>query len=227
MSDSITTEREIIYVGDPMCGWCWGFAPVARRLAERFGAQAQFRIIAGGLRPGEHAATLDASLKQTIRPQWEQVEAMTSQPFNYSFFERDDFLFDTGPACQAVVCARRLDPMRTLDVFIALQTAFFQHGRDITDADVIADVIADQGFDRAQFIASFARPATLQYTYADFAMTSRLGAQGFPAVFLRNRDDVALLTMGFQALEALEPAVERYFRADPAVQPAPEPPAPV
>ena len=204
-------DKEIVYVGDPMCSWCWGFAPVARRLAERFGDEAEFRIIAGGLRPGEHAAALDDTLKASIRPHWEQVEAMTGQPFDYAIFDRDDFVYDTEPVCRAVVCARRIDPARTLDVFVALQTAFYAEGRDVTDAEVITDIVADQGIDRERFSHDFEQPATAQYTYADFAMASRLGAQGFPTVFLRKRDDVALLTMGYQPIESLEPAVERYF----------------
>lgn len=204
-------DNEIIYVGDPMCSWCWGFAPVASRLADRFAGDAAFRIIAGGLRPGAHAAPLDDALKASIRPHWQQVEALTNQRFDYSIFDRDDFVYDTEPACRGVVCARRIDPARTLDVFVALQTAFYAEGRDITEPEVIADIAAGQGLDRERFSRDFAQPATGQYTYADFAMASRLGAQGFPTVFLRKRDDVALLTMGYQPIEALEPAVERYF----------------
>jgi len=196
-----------------MCSWCWGFAPVARRLADRFSGEAQFRIIAGGLRPGEHAAALDDTLKHSIRPHWERVEAMTGQAFNYALFERDDFIYDTEPACRAVVCARRMAPERTLDVFIALQTAFYEQGRDVTDADVIADIAAAAGLDRQEFSDNFAQPALAEYTLADFAMAGRLGAQGFPTVFLQNGEDVALLTMGYQPLESLEPAVERFFSA--------------
>ena len=28
-------DAELIYVGDPMCSWCWGFAPVAQALVEQ------------------------------------------------------------------------------------------------------------------------------------------------------------------------------------------------
>ena len=217
-------DREIIYIGDPMCSWCWGFAPVATRLAGRFSGAAAFRIIVGGLRPGQHAAPLDAGLKTSIRGHWVQVEAMTSQPFDYGLFDRDDFLYDTEPACKAVVCVRRIDFERTLGAFVALQRAFYAEGRDITDDAVIADVVAAEGIDRERFEAEFSAAASGQYTYADFAMASRLGARAFPTVLLRNRDDVALLTMGYQSIDALEPAVERYFSAAPPHEPAPAPP---
>ena len=221
------SEREIIYVGDPMCSWCWGFAPVAERLATRFREVADFRVIAGGLRPGEHAAPLDESLKSSIRPHWEKVEAMTSQAFDYSIFDRDDFVYDTEPACRAVVCVRRMSPERTLDTFLALQKAFYADGLDITATEVIAGLIEAQGIERDTFLESFRHSSIEQYTYADFAMASRLGAQAFPTVYLRNEDDVALLTMGYQPYEVLAPAVDKFFSSGAPSQLGPEQPAPV
>jgi len=215
-------DREIIYVGDPMCSWCWGFAPVAQRLAERFAADAAFRIITGGLRPGEHAAPFDDALKGSIRQHWDHVHEKTSQPFDYAIFDRDDFVYDTEPACKAVVCVRRLDPARTLDVFVALQSAFYAEGRDITDADVLADIVAEAGIDRQAFVDEFTDPDATRLTHADFAMASWLGAQGFPSVFLRAGDEVALLTTGYQPAAALEPAVERFFSQAPQARPEQE-----
>ena len=221
MTGSSAPECEIIYVGDPMCSWCWGFAPVAHALRDRFGPDIGLRMVMGGLRPGNFAAPLDADLKRTIRPHWERVEQMTGQPFDYSLFERDDFLYDTEPACRAVVCARRLDPTRAFDVFVALQHAFYAEGRDITQTDVIAAIVAGQGIDPQAFRAGFAAEDTAHMTYADFALASRLGAHGFPTVFLQKGEDVALLTMGYQSSDSLVPATERFFKSDSGAPPAP------
>ena len=44
-------DTEIIYVGDPMCSWCWGISPQLNAL-ERYGKQQgiPFRLVLGGLR---------------------------------------------------------------------------------------------------------------------------------------------------------------------------------
>ncbi|HAB02762.1 MAG TPA: disulfide bond formation protein DsbA, partial [Pseudomonas sp.] len=46
----------LLYVMDPMCSWCWGFAPVASALIEQ-AAQAGIatHLVAGGLRSGATA----------------------------------------------------------------------------------------------------------------------------------------------------------------------------
>ena len=33
----MTVDKEIIYVGDPMCSWCWGFSPVLKRIEAEYG----------------------------------------------------------------------------------------------------------------------------------------------------------------------------------------------
>lgn len=42
------SEKEIIYIGDPMCSWCWGFSPVLDQIRETYGAMAPVRVIVGG-----------------------------------------------------------------------------------------------------------------------------------------------------------------------------------
>ncbi|HCN45385.1 MAG TPA: disulfide bond formation protein DsbA, partial [Pseudomonas sp.] len=49
----------LLYVMDPMCSWCWGFAPVAAALiAQAQQAGVETRLVVGGLRTGSSA--LDA-----------------------------------------------------------------------------------------------------------------------------------------------------------------------
>ena len=74
------SRPELIYVGDPMCSWCWGMAPVVERLAAR--DDVDTRIIVGGLRPGPRAQVLDADMREMLAGHWAQVASVTGQPFN-------------------------------------------------------------------------------------------------------------------------------------------------
>jgi len=204
-------SNEIIYVADPMCSWCWGFAPVARALERKFAEVAPMRLMLGGLRPGARSEPLDASLKATIRPHWERVEALTGQPFNYALFDRAGFQFDTEPASRAVIHVRRTAPALTLPVFFEIERRFYVDNADVTSAAELADVVADQGADRDGFLADFESEDLRRATYADFTMARRLGAEGFPTVILRKRDRLMPLTVGYRPLEDLEPIAERYF----------------
>ena len=75
----MTIEREIIYVGDPMCSWCWGFSPVLQQIVRDYGKEAPLRLIVGGL----HAFDTDPmndQYKARIKHHWEQVAEATGQP---------------------------------------------------------------------------------------------------------------------------------------------------
>ena len=46
-------EPELIYVGDPMCSWCWGMAPALQAFAAHaLQQELAFSVVLGGLRPG-------------------------------------------------------------------------------------------------------------------------------------------------------------------------------
>ncbi len=43
-------KKELIFVLDPMCSWCWGFAPVIEQLRETQADNYNFSLVMGGLR---------------------------------------------------------------------------------------------------------------------------------------------------------------------------------
>ena len=52
MSDTAPLPRHLLYFADPMCSWCYGFAPVIHTLSEHFTDRLPLRLVMGGLRAG-------------------------------------------------------------------------------------------------------------------------------------------------------------------------------
>jgi putative protein-disulfide isomerase len=206
-------DNEIIYIADPMCSWCWGFAPAAVRLEERFAGIAAFRLVLGGLRPGERAEPLDRRLASLLDSHWRRVTQLTGQPINCDFLQNEGFLFDTEPPSRAVVAVRRLAPQRAFAFFRGLQRAFYVDNVDITREDSYALLLAEHDIDPASFTRLFHDKEIQRETYRDFDTARRLGAEGFPTVVLRRGRELALLTVGYQRVEHLLPAVARHFEA--------------
>jgi putative protein-disulfide isomerase len=137
-------DREIIYVGDPMCSWCWGIAPELQDLQERH-PELPFKVIVGGLRPGPHAEPMDDRLAAFLGHHWREVSARSGQPFDHSILERRDWVYDTEPACRAVVAMRRLDPPRAWPLFKRLQRAFYAEGILLNDPEVYPQLVEEVG----------------------------------------------------------------------------------
>src|SRR3712207_8936900 len=45
-----------------------------------------------------------------FRSHWEHVAELTGQPFEFAFFDRQGFVYDTEPACRAVATVREQRP---------------------------------------------------------------------------------------------------------------------
>lgn len=204
------SEKKLIYFADPMCSWCWGFAPVIHAIGELIGDRAGVRLVMGGLRAGETRA-MTTEAKSNVCHHWQQVQDATGQQFSFAFFERETFVYDTEPACRAVVVMRSFAPDAALSYLKALQQAFYMENRDITDPAVLASVALPFGLDPEVFSALFSAPEIVAATRADFNATFAAGITGFPTVVLRDGTAFTFLTMGFRSLDELRPQLDDWL----------------
>jgi putative protein-disulfide isomerase len=195
-------DKTILYVADPMCSWCWGFAPVIAAIARAAEGRAAVRVVVGGLRPGT-TEPMDDESRATVRHHWEEVHKASGQPFSFDFFERDGFVYDTEPPCRAAATVRGLAPDATLPFFESLHRAFYADGRDITDGAVLADLAADARVDRAAFTAAFESAYARDATVRDFQFARSLGITGFPTVVVGDGNGYAFLTIGYRPYAAM------------------------
>ena len=200
----------LLYVMDPMCSWCWGFAPVAAALiAQARQAGVDTRLVVGGLRTGSSA--LDASTRRYILEHWQAVNDATGQPFQFDGSMPDGFVYDTEPACRALVTARSLDGEKLWDLLARIQQAFYQQAEDVTRAQTLVNLAEQAGYDRTAFSAAFTSHEQRSATAADFTWAQDLGIAGFPTLLAERNGQLALLTNGYQPLESLEPLLGRWL----------------
>ena len=204
-------QARLLYVMDPMCSWCWGFAPVAEALVEQARAAGlPLHLVVGGLRTGSGAA-LEPTTKRYILEHWQAVQDTTGQSFRFEGALPDGFVYDTEPACRAVVAARSLDPDIAWRLVKEIQQAFYLEGRDVTQASVLVELAERAGLPRIEFAAAFDSAADLAATVADFEWVQNLGIAGFPTVLAEHNGQLALLTNGYQPLEQLAPLLARWL----------------
>jgi putative protein-disulfide isomerase len=201
---------KLIFVGDPMCSWCYGFGKELTALAARR-PELPLQILVGGLRAGA-TDVLDDSGKQFRLVHWARVEESSGLPFNRkALLARENFVYDTEPICRAVVTARHVAPEADqLAVFRALQRAFYVDGLDTTDATVLAQAavaeLAQQGrkVDAAVFLATWSDANTIAVTHAEFAQVQAMGIRSFPALLLEADGRLIEVSPGYAHADQLE-----------------------
>jgi len=206
------TPRVLWYFADPMCSWCWGFAPVVSKIMETYGDRLQLALMMGGLRPGTIQA-MPAAMRAEVLHHWEEVHRRSGQPFKFDGALREGFVYDTEPACRAVVAVLDLDGAAAFPYFKSIQSAFYADGQDVTRADVLAQLAAMQGVDADQFAERFESAEIKQRTRDHFRQTAEVGIRGFPTVILQNGERFDLLTHGYRPFEELKPILDAWFSA--------------
>lgn len=171
---------QLVYIADPLCSWCYGFGPELEAVASRY-PEATLDLVMGGLRP-HNTEPMSAEFRQMLAGHWTQVAELSGLPFSRALIDREDFRYDTEPACRAVVAARGIDATKAYACFSAVQVAFFRDARDVTQAAVLADIAAGCGYDRAAFLELFESQRAKDATRNDFAVTQSMGIGGFPTL---------------------------------------------
>ena len=191
-------DISLIYVGDPMCSWCWGFTPVLEDVLEETGLHLD--VVVGGLRPGPAAEPLAGGLGIYLEREWATIGERTGQPFDPRIFGElgDQWVYDTELADMAVVRMRDLAHDRTLSFFVRLQRAFYAERTDVTDRRSYRRLVRGFDVDPEEFVGSLGEDELRRQTWRDFATARRWGVTGFPTLLFRREGRLGVITAGYR-----------------------------
>jgi len=194
-------KKEIIFVVDPMCSWCWGFAPVIEALLKK--NDYTFSLVLGGLRTKENMSW-DEKSREYLQGHWRQVSHTTGQPFSNVLFDKSFFEYDTYPSCKALVSVRELFGMqKTFTYLHQLQHAFYVEGRDITQENVLME-LADLNPQEVEKLQTFYKSDRAQVLMEyDFSKARSMGANAFPSVVIIDEEGHMVCQKGYRNLEEM------------------------
>ena len=190
----------IIYIGDPMCSWCYGFAPEITKVKEALPGY-DFKVVLGGLRP-QGTETM-ADLGDFLEHHWKEIEKRTGLPINYGVIGDESFVLDTEPGSRAVVVAREMNPEIELDFFKAVQRAFYVDNKDMNSENTFTEIAKAFDLDTAVFKQKFNSEEARYNTRSDFQLAAEMGIKGFPSVVVRHNGQLYLAANGYREAEDL------------------------
>ncbi|HEX9627262.1 MAG TPA: DsbA family protein [Acidiferrobacterales bacterium] len=206
----MTPQRIFWYFADPMCSWCWGFAPVVSAVKDAYANEFQIALMLGGLRPGT-TRPMSAQDREAILHHWRQVHERTGQPFAFDAAMPEGFVYDTEPASRAVIAVAEIDAERTFPYFKTVQAAFYAEGRDVTRPETLAELAGRHGVAAAEFRARFDSDEVRHKLGIHFQQTRQVGVRGFPTVVLQNEAESTLLANGYRSFDELRPEIDAWL----------------
>lgn len=208
---------KLLYIYDPLCGWCYGFGPVMKKVQRNFGNRMKFDVISGGMITGSRVGPL-SEVADYIGEACKVVEKTTGVKFGEGFVEgslkKGDVLFDSYPPSKALTVFKDLKPQKTLAFSKAIQDAIYKEGKDPSDERIYFQLAADLGADQQDFKILWASSDYDVRTREDFVFANRLGVTGFPAVFFENEGKYHVVSRGYTEYGIMEDRLNHLVEAD-------------
>ena len=181
----------ILYAYDPLCGWCYGFIPVMRAVADAH-PDVPIDVRMGGLVTGERIAPYSAA-RPYIMQASKRMTDVTGRPLAPAFFDeiltRDDIVSNSQQPCAAVLhvreATRKADPLgrQALAYAHALQEAHFEDAMDVNDPATHRAVMERVGLDLD--VPDISRDASIMDDMErEFAAARALGISSYPTVLV-------------------------------------------
>lgn len=188
---------QLLYVADPMCSWCWGFARSLAAIEEHAPRDVAVRLVMGGLAPDSDEA-MPEETRAYVRAAWDAVEARTGAGFNRDFWAKCSPRRSTWMACRSVIAAELAESGAGRRIFAAVQRAYYQEARNPSDVETLVAVAGEVGLDRDEHRRALASEEVQTALERDFELRDRLRVTGFPSVGLERADGtLELLVRGY------------------------------
>ncbi|EKB17702.1 hypothetical protein HMPREF1168_03929 [Aeromonas veronii AMC34] len=180
MSEQQTTLH---YVYDPLCGWCYGAAPLLQAAATLDGLKIELH--AGGLWLGSRRQPMGEALRDYVRPHDQRIEALTGQHFGERYFNelllREGALLDSEPPIRAILAVTALGG-DGLAMLHRIQQSHYRDGIWTGELAFLATLAAEQGIAAEAFQQAYLQAPLLQHLADSQGWMKRLGGQGYPTL---------------------------------------------
>lgn len=206
-SNTLAQNDTIIYIGDPLCSWCYGFADEIQKIKDDNAANYEFKVVIGGLRP--YNTETMADLGDFLKHHWEQVSERSGQEFNYDIIQDKSFVYDTEPPARAVWVMRELKPENEFPFFKDVQKLFYEDNENTNQIESYKELVEKHGVDFKVFSELFNSTDARLGIKQDFELSGQLGVKGFPSVVLKKGSEYFLIANGYNTAENLQKIIDK------------------
>ncbi len=179
------------YIHDPMCSWCWAFAPTIELVLEKLPPDVKVKFTLGGLAP-DSDEPMPESMQEGLKQTWQQISMVVpNTSFNFDFWTNNKPRRSTWPACRAVIAARRQSQEFERPMIKVIQHAYYLNAKNPSNSDTLLDCAKSIGCDEHNFSSDFNSEEVRNEFLDELKQVQRFGVQGFPSLVFEKHDGSA------------------------------------
>jgi len=201
----------LIYIFDPMCGWCYAFSEVMQRIHKNYINRLNFEVLSGGMILGEQIFPI-GRMADYIRTANKNVEEISGVYFGEKFISNildpGTETLDSLTPSLATTSFKLLKPEMIVDFAHALQKAFFFEGKSLNEVDTYLELCNKFQLDGTLFLNLMRSEEVMQNTKGEFVLVSKWGVNGFPTLVMKKDNQAYLLSRGYINYESLKQIID-------------------
>lgn len=207
-------EYSLIYCYDAYCGWCYGFGPVIKKIAEEYKSSLSVEVLSGGMIISENPHPISV-IAGYIQSAYKTVEASAGIKFGEDFLwhifnpDKSDWFLNSEKPAIALCVFKEFFPDLQLQFASDLQYALNYEGRDLTDDEAYRHLLDKYHIPAGIFYEKLHSENYKQKAYYEFALVKQLQVTGFPALLIQLKESkFYLLANGFTDYETLKRRID-------------------
>jgi putative protein-disulfide isomerase len=212
----------LIYCYDAYCGWCYGFSPVMKKIAEDFNDRLDIEVLSGGMMIGESKMPIE-KIGPYIQSAYKRVEDITGIKFGEDFLwhtantDKSDWVMNSEKPAIALCIFKEYYPEQQLNFASDLQHALNYEGRDLDDDEAYRHLVEKYNLPADGFYSKLKAGDYKEKAHYEFALCKQLNVDSFPQVLIQlNETKFFLIAKGFTAYENVKMRIENVLKKNEA-----------
>ena len=208
----------LIYCYDAYCGWCYGFSPVIKKIAEQYKNDFEIEVLSGGMIVDELVQPIE-KIAGYIQSAYKNVEELTGIKFGEDFLwhinnaDQSDWKMNSEKPAIALCVFKEFYPERQLEFATDLQYALNYEGRDLNDDEAYRHLLEKYGIHPEAFYTKLHSDEFKEQAYYEFDLCKQLKVTGFPCLFLqKDESKFYMLAKGFTDHETLNERIQNVLK---------------
>ncbi len=205
----------IIYIFDPICGWCYTFNPVIEHLHARYKHKVDFVVVSGGMITGKRMRPI-SEMSEFILSGYKDMENLTGAHFGEKYLkmvETGTEMLDSEKPSFALTAFKTILPEKVVAFAHLLQKAHFEKGQSYHNDSTYVELARSFNINEKLFIEKMNSDSIKIATHLDFKKTEESGISSFPTMLLQINGKVTLLAEGFNQKEYFEKKMDKMLKS--------------
>lgn len=210
------TKDKIIYVYDPMCGWCFGFGKVMSEFHAKNKDSFDFDVVSGGMVVGDREGPV-GDFADYILGAYKRVEEYSGMHFGQPYLDQLKSKTLWSSSVKPAIAVEAFKEFNTKDVVEfshAVQKAYFIDGKDLRNDEVYKNLARAYDINEDDFITKLNSSVIKDRTTEWFKTTSAWGISGYPTVIMVRNGKYYAVARGFTDMETLNKNIQSVVAAN-------------